>query len=343
MRDAFADELVDIAAADSRVVLLTGDIGFNVFDRFIEAFPDRFFNMGVAEANMMGVAAGLALSGKRPVVYTIIPFLTMRAYEQIRVDVCIQNLPVTIVGVGGGLAYGQLGPTHHATEDIAILRALPNMSILSPCDPKESHLATRAALEHPGPVYVRLGKNGEPPLHRRDYQFKIGVSVEMREGDDITIISTGAVTRIALAAADVLFWQGVRTCVINMHTIKPLDAEAVRRAAQRTRAMLTIEEHNIIGGLGSAVAETLAESAAGVPFKRIGVQDAFADGVGSQEFHLERQGITVEATVRQAMTLLGVSVGRGKSPDATIGPDAVGNPVAGFASSQASNPAYKAS
>ena len=301
MRDAFAAELYDIVAAEPEALLLTADIGFGVFDRLVENFPDQFLNMGVAEANMIGVSAGLAISGKRPFVYTIVPFLTMRTFEQIRVDVCIQNQPVKIVGVGGGLAYGTLGPTHHSLEDIAILRALANMTLIVPCDPLESKKATRAAFEHPGPVYIRLGRNGEPDLYTGDYEFEIGRAVQMREGSEATIVSSGAVTQMALDAADQLAREGISARVLNMHTIKPIDAEAILKAATETMVMVSIEEHSIIGGLGSAVAEVLSEGPTKIPFKRLGIQDTFCYGVGSQSYHLNRHGVTVDA-IRQAIT-----------------------------------------
>lgn len=304
MRDAFAAELHLIAASDPRALLLVSDTGFQVFDRFVDDYPDRFINMGVAEGNMVGAAAGLAIGGKIPVVYAIVPFLTMRAFEQIRNDVCIQNQPVKIVGVGGGLAYGQMGPTHHSIVDMAILRALPNMTVIAPCDPIESRKAFRAAYEHPGPVYVRLGRNGEPTLHIDDYQFVIGKSVQMRPGTDATIISTGAVTKIALDAADSLSKDGIYVRVLNVHTLKPLDTSAILAAAHETRAMVTIEEHNIIGGLGSAVAEVVAESGAALPFKRLGIPDAFSYGVGSQGFLLDRHGITAEAVSKTVSSML---------------------------------------
>lgn len=293
MRDAFCRELNKLAADDPRVLLLTGDIGFQVFDSFREKYPDRFYNMGIAEANMIGVSAGLALSGKMPFAYTIVPFLTMRAFEQIRVDICMQNQPVKIVGVGGGVSYGVLGPTHQAIEDIAILRALPNMVVISPCDPMESQLATCAAFKHPGPVYIRLGKNGEPALHKTAYEFQIGRAVTMREGNDATIIVCGAVTKVALDTAALLEQKGIQTRVINMHTVKPVDKEAILRAAKETRGIVSVEEHSIIGGLGSAVAEVLAESDLKVPFRRVGINDIFSFAVGSQAYHWEKHGISV--------------------------------------------------
>ncbi len=304
MRDAFAAELHELMAADQRILLLAGDIGFKVFDRIVADCTGRFFNMGVAEANMLGVAAGMALSGRHPFVYTIIPFLTMRAFEQIRVDVCIQNLPVTIVGVGGGLAYGALGPTHHSIEDVAILRSLPNMTVLVPCDPLETRLAVRAAMEHAGPVYVRLGKNGEPTLNAGEYDFRIGKAVTMREGTDATVIAAGPVIRLALEAAERLSRDGIQMRVLNMHTIKPIDQEAILQAAAQTRGIVTLEEHSIIGGLGSAVAEVLAEAGTGIPFLRIGIRDTFCYGVGSQEYHFKQQGLTVEAITEAVMKLL---------------------------------------
>jgi transketolase len=304
MRDAFAAEFYNIVASDPKVSILTGDIGFGVFDQLIADYPDRFLNMGVAEANMMGVAAGLALEGQRPFVYTIIPFLTMRTFEQIRNDVCIQNLPVKIVGVGGGLAYGPMGPTHHSIVDISILRSLPNMTVMSPCDPLESKKVTQAAYQHDGPVYVRLGRNREPVLHTSDYDFKIGRAVEMRTGNEATIVSTGAVTKIALDAATVLADRGVSVRVINMHTVKPIDSDIILQAAAETRVMVSVEEHSVIGGLGSAVAEVLSEGGGNIPFKRIGIPDTFCYGVGSQEFQLERHGVSARSVEESVVMLL---------------------------------------
>jgi transketolase len=304
MRDAFCRELNNLAVDNPDLMLLTGDIGFQVFDPFREKYPDRFYNMGVAEANMIGVSAGLALSGKKPFVYTIIPFLTMRPFEQIRNDICMQNQPVKIVGVGGGVSYGVLGPTHHAVIDLAILRTLPNMTVISPCDPMESQLATSAAFYHPGPVYIRLGKNGEPAIHDKEYDFRVGQSVLMREGNDATIISCGYVTKIALDTAEFLKEKEVDVRVINMHTLKPLDKEAVLKAAEETKAVVTVEEHSIIGGLGSAVAEVLAEGKTQIAFKRLGINDAFTYSVGSQAYHLEKHGISVANIGDQIMHLI---------------------------------------
>lgn len=303
MRDAFIAELHELAAQDPNVLLLTCDIGFSVFDRFRESFPGRFVNFGVAEANMIGVSAGMALSGKRPFAYTIIPFLTMRAFEQIRVDLCIQNQPVVLVGVGGGLAYGVLGPTHHALEDIAVMRALPNMTIVTPSDPLEAKKAVRAAHQHDGPTYIRLGKNGEPDLP--DYgEFVPGKAVIVRQGDDATIISSGPILRVAIDAAEALERNGIKCRVINMHTIKPIDKDVISQAAHETGAMIVFEEHSIIGGLGSAVSEVLAECGTALPFKRLGVPDRFCLDVGEQSFQWQKQGLTAENIVASLRSML---------------------------------------
>jgi transketolase len=303
MRDAFIAELHKIAATDDRAMLLSADIGFAVFDRFRDDYPGRFMNLGIAEANMIGVSAGLALSDMRPFAYTIIPFLTMRAFEQIRVDVCMQNLPVVIVGVGGGLSYGVLGPTHHAIEDVAVLRSLPNMTVITPCDPGEAKAATRAAYELGGPVYIRLGKNGEPPLVDSD-GFRIGKATTVREGADVTIVSGGPILKVALGAAEELARDGVSCRVLNMHTVKPIDAEAIGESARGTKAMIVLEEHSIIGGLGSAVSEVLAESGIGRPFRRLGIRDRFCHTVGSQDYHWQEQGFTPAEVAKSARSLL---------------------------------------
>ncbi len=303
MRDAFIAELHRIAGENDDVVLLSGDIGFKVFDDFVASYPGRYINMGIAEANMMGVAAGLALSGKRPVVYTIIPFLTMRAYEQIRVDVAMHSLPVTIVGVGGGLAYDILGPTHHAIEDVAILRALPGMTILVPADPSEARAATRVAYDANGPVYIRLGKNGEPPLSEGESTFRLGKATVLRPGNGVSIVGSGPILGNALEAARILELQGIDCRVVNLHTVKPLDREAIIAAARETAAIVVVEEHNVIGGTGSAVAEILAETGIGMPFRSLGIPDVFTFEVGSRDYLLKMHGLTAQ-DIAEAMKAL---------------------------------------
>ncbi len=284
MRDAFAKKLLELAETDPRIVLLSGDIGNRMFDELKTRFPNRFYNCGVAEANMMGLAAGLALSGLRPVVYTIVPFVTTRCLEQIRVDVCYHKAPVVIVGVGGGLCYAGLGATHHSCEDIAFLRMLPEMTVLCPGDPIEVQLTLAAAIDHAGPVYIRLGKKGEPAVHRNTPSFKIGQGIEIQEGGDMALLSTGNMLATALECAKHLERRDLSCRVVSMPTVKPLDRDTLRDVFQTTRLVVTIEEHSIQGGLGGAVAEWLAD----VPRQRarllrIGTPDEFLHPVCDQD------------------------------------------------------------
>ena len=276
MRNAFASEITELAAQDPRVVLLSGDIGNRLFDDFKERFPQRFLNCGVAEANMIGMAAGMALVGMRPVVYTITPFITTRCLEQIRDDLCYQGLPVVLIGVGGGLSYAELGATHHSCEDIGLLRMLPGMAIVCPGDAVEVRLAIRAALDRGSPVYIRLGKRGEPVVHTQDPDFVIGKGIVVRAGGHVCLLSTGNMLPTALAAAAELDKEGISAQVVSFHTIKPLDEKGVLAAAEKCGAIVTVEEHQIKGGLGGAVAEYLA-TAHPVPMEFIGVRDKFGE------------------------------------------------------------------
>jgi len=305
VRNAYVKALYELAEQDDRVCSLIADIGIFVFDKFKEDFPGRFFNVGIAESNMVGVAAGLALCDKIPFIYTIIPFVTARCLDPIRIDVCYQNLNVKIVGVGSGFTYGILGATHHAIEDIAIMRAMPNMAVISPADPSETARATKAAAEREGPVYIRLSRPGGPVIHHRDYRFEIGKAIVLRNGHDATIISTGEVTSIALEAAESLSKENMDIRVIDMHTIKPIDKAVVLSAAEETKAIVTLEEHSIIGGLGSAVAEVLAEEAPGKAlFGRIGIRDRFCTVAGSQEYLQNINGLSVVSIVNSVNRLL---------------------------------------
>ena len=294
MRNAFADEVTSLAKTDRRLVLLSGDIGNKLFDRFKDVDALRFYNCGVAEANMMGVAAGMALCGLRPVVYTITPFTTTRCFEQIRVDVCYHNAPVIIVGTGSGLSYAELGPTHHSLEDLAILRTLPGMRVLAPCDGMELRLALRAALKQDNPVYIRIGKKGEPPIHSREPAFSIGQAIVVREGSDVALLSAGTLMPEVLKAADRLMSQGISAEVVSFHTIKPLDCAYLAHAAGKFKLLATIEEHGVIGGLGSAVAEWRAAANAPVSHLMFGTPDEFMHEVGSQEYARAKYGLTAE-------------------------------------------------
>ncbi len=299
MRNAFADEVFKIAQEDDRLILLSGDIGNKLFDKFKTLGQSRFFNCGVAEANMMGVAAGMALSGLRPFVYTITPFTTTRCYEQIRVDVCYHNAPVVIVGTGSGLSYADLGPTHHSLEDIAILRALPGMQVFAPCDTTELRLCLRETLSQNSPAYIRIGKKGEPLIHQSAPAFKIGRALVIRPGSDVALLCAGNMMAETIKTADMLSDVGVSAEVTSFHTIKPLDKEYLASLAQRVKLIVTIEEHGCIGGFSSAVAEWRSMAQANIDHLFIGIDDVFMHEVGSQQYAREKFGLTAQNIVNK--------------------------------------------
>jgi transketolase len=296
MRGAFFRALLELAEQDERVNLIVGDLGFGVVEEFARRFPKRFLNAGVAEQNMTGIAAGLALSGKIVFTYSIANFPILRCLEQVRNDVCYHNANVKIVAVGGGLAYGALGATHHATEDLAILRSLPRMTVVAPGDPVETEAATRAVTAHAGPCYLRLGRAGEAKIHKTPIDFVLGKAIELRRGNDVTLISTGGMLGTAMQVVDMLQDLDVQARLLSMHTVKPLDTAAIESAVRETGAVFTLEEHSIIGGLGGAVAEFLAENwEAPVVFKRFGLPSEFSSFIGSQEYIRTRHGLSAEA------------------------------------------------
>tara|TARA_R110002110_G_scaffold405945_1_gene625397 strand:- start:7526 stop:8452 length:927 start_codon:yes stop_codon:yes gene_type:complete len=294
MRNAFADELTKLGDTNPELVMLSGDIGNRLFDKFKAAHPERFYNCGVAEANMIGVAAGMAMSGYRPVAYTITPFVTTRCLEQIRVDVCYHEVPVTIVAVGAGLAYAGLGPTHHACEDISFLRSLPNMSVICPGDAWEVRAALRATMDQDKPVYIRMGKKGEPVVHDGvPADFAIGKAITVRKGEDVALLSTGNMLPEALATADLLASKGISAKVVSFHTVKPLDDACLEEAFSSYKLVATMEEHSLIGGLGAAVAEWLADR--GMPTEkltRFATPDDFFRLSGEQDFAREQLNLT---------------------------------------------------
>lgn len=300
MRNAFAAAITDLAAQDERIVLLSGDIGNRLFDKYRERFPSRFYNCGVAEANMTGMAAGLALSGLRPFTYTITPFATTRVIEQIRVDICYHNVPVVIVGTGSGLSYASLGPTHHSCEDVGILRCFPNLTVLCPADAMEVGPAIEAALTLPGPIYIRLGKKGEPNVHEKPPRLEVGKGLVMREGTDVCLLGMGTMTATALEAAKLLQGHGISARVVSMHTVKPLDDALLRESFDRFKVVAVVEEHSVIGGLGSAVAEWLARRKPGRGvLEAIGTPDAFISEAGSQQWMREQCGLTPQAVAER--------------------------------------------
>ena len=285
MRYAFIKTLAHIAARNPRVMLLTGDLGFTVFEGFRGRFPKQFINVGVAEQNMMGVAAGLALSGKIVVAYSIATFASMRPFEQIRNDIASHNASVVVVGTGAGLSYGHASITHHAIEDIAIMRTIPGMTILCPGDPVEASWATRQAIKLRRPVYLRLGMKGEPSLYTRKPNLTIGSGSILAKGKTVALVATGNIVGNALAATHLLQKNHIHPTVVSMHTIKPFDEKLVRTLAASHRLIVTVEEHNVIGGLGSAVAEVLAQTKnPKAQLLRLGIPDRFVFEKGSQQY-----------------------------------------------------------
>jgi transketolase len=260
------------------IVALTADLATSTkIGRFGKKYPERFINVGIAENSMFGMAAGLALAGLKPVVSTFAAFASLRSAEQVRTDICYQNLNVKIISTHAGISFGQAGSTHHCTEDLAVMRSFANMTVIAPADGLETGNAVAAAMEWPGPVYIRIGRGFEPPVNKtQDYGFAIGKAITMRDGRDVTIIACGVGVLQAMRAAEVLDRQGLSARVINMHTIKPIDREAVIRAVTDTRRIITVEDHNIMGGLGTAVAEVIVESGKACAFRKLGVPDCYS-------------------------------------------------------------------
>ncbi len=304
MRDAFIRTLSALAARDPRVVLITGDLGFGVLTDYAERFPDQFINAGVAEQNMTMLACGMAREGAKAYTYSIANFTTLRCLEQLRNDVCYHEADVTAVSVGGGFSYGQLGMSHFATEDLAILRALPNMAVVAPSDPWSAAVLTQALHERGGPAYLRLDK-GAAGLPEAPEAIAFGRIRAVREGGDVVIFSTGAILGEALKAAETLQGEGVSVAVADVHTLKPFDAEGVAALSRKARVVITLEEHTIVGGLGAAVAEACME--AGVhpkAFRRMGLKDCFPTVVGDQAFLRAFYGLDAPAVARTAREAL---------------------------------------
>lgn len=306
MRNTCLDMVYELARADDRIVFIGSDLGVGVLDDFKRELPDRFFMEGVSEAHVIGMATGMALEGKIPYVNTIATFLTRRCFEQIVLDMCLHNVNVRLIGNGGGFVYAPLGPTHLATDDLAILRAVPNMTIVAPADADEMKRLMPLTVDYPGSIYIRLGKGYDPIVSTDDVPFEIGKAIRMREGKDVLLVTTGVGLQVSLAAADELGDQGIDATVLHVHTVKPLDEQAILMAAPNVRVVLTVEEHTVVGGLGSAVAEVLMESDCSVwkPFRRVGIPDTFADQYGSQDSLMARYGISAARVSQSAVDLL---------------------------------------
>ena len=307
MRDAFIARLELLATADKRVILVTGDLGFGVFDRFIRAYPQQYLNAGVAEQNMTGVAAGMAMEGKIVFTYSIANFPTLRCLEQIRNDAAYHDANVKVVAIGGGFSYGALGMSHHATEDLSILRAI-GIPVVAPGCLWEAEEAVSALCYTEGTCYLRLDKTAANSTARPGEKFVLGRARRVRDGNDLTLISTGGILKILLDAAERLAERGVSCRILSMHTVNPLDREAVVAAARETGGIITVEEHTVLGGLGGAVAEACLD--AGVTpavFRRIALERGAPYLVGSQEYLRGRYGMDAEAIIETVRNALGVS------------------------------------
>lgn len=302
-RDAFSQTLESLAAEDPRIVAVVNDsVGSTKLKNFSKRFPGRFVNVGIAEQNMVGISAGLANGGKIPFVCAASCFLTARAMEQIKVDVAYSNHDVRLCGMSSGVAYGELGPTHHSIEDLAWTRVIPNLAVVVPADPLETREAVKYSAAHRGPMFIRLSRIGVPSVHPDDYTFQLGKAVRLREGTDVTLIANGIMVSRALEAAELLAKQGVSARVLNMSTVKPLDIAAVEEAARSTRGIVTVEEHSVYGGLGGAVAEVVAQSHP-TRMRILGFPGVFAP-TGSAHWLLDHFGLNAAGIHAAARELL---------------------------------------
>jgi len=296
MRDAFVTALTEIARVDRNVILLTGDLGFGVLTEFAREFPEQYLNAGVAEQNMTGLATGMALEGKTVFTYSICNFPTLRCLEQIRNDVCYHNSNVKIVSIGGGFSYGPLGMSHHATEDLAIMRVIPNLTVVAPGDTVETMLATRAIYEYKGPCFLRLGRGGEQKIHDHFPEFVLGKAINVVSNGDVSILSIGGILSNVMNAHEILKRRGIGTSIYSFHTLKPIDCKLIEHLARESRLIVTVEEHSISGGLGGAVAEILAEIPEGkATILRIGTDGNFCCEVGNQEYLRGLYGLDPES------------------------------------------------
>lgn len=304
MRNTFAKTLLKHARNDPRIVLMTADLGFKVFDEFRKELPRQFVNVGVAEQNLISIAAGLSMMGKKVYCYSMVTFLVMRAFEQIRVDICNHNLDVTLVGVGGGLSYGMEGMTHHGFEDISIMRSLPSMTVTVPGDPVECAGIIDESVNYKSPLFIRLGKNNDPIVHQNGQGVKIGKVITMFNGSDVAILAAGSTLPIGIEVVKGLKKIGINAMLASVHTIKPLDAPLIDSLARRYKAIFTVEEHSIIGGLGSQVAESLFEKGYNGKFKRFGLPDGYLAEIGDYDHLIKKCGLNKENVIEAVASIL---------------------------------------
>ena len=285
MRKTFVDTLTELSRKDDKVMCVIGDTGFSVFEEYEREFKDRFVNVGIAEQNFVSFGAGLAAMGMKPFIYNVASFMCYRAFEQIELDVCYQENPVVLVGVGGGHAYGVAGPTHHAYWDVAMMAQLPNMTVLCPADPVEMRACVKAAYELQKPVYIRIGRSVDPVIHKGPVDFQIGKGIRMTDGGDAVLLAAGTVVKDALKAADLLLEKGIHTAVYSMPTIKPFDSVLIQQLARQHAVIYTMEEHSVRGGLADAVRVSLADAGKErVKVHAFGFPDTFAPVTGSREY-----------------------------------------------------------
>lgn len=286
MRSTFVNTLAELARKNEKVICVIGDTGFSVFEEFEKEFKERFINVGIAEQNFVSVGAGLAAMGMKPYIYNVVSFMTLRSMEEIVLDVCYQENPVVLVGVGGGHAYGPAGPTHHAYFDIAMMRMLPNMTVVCPADPIEMKAVMEASETFDGPMYIRIGRSVDPIVHQVPIKFQLGKGICMKDGTDGILFATGTMVKDAVCACDLLKDMGIDMALCSMHTIKPIDAALIQNCIERYPAIFTLEEHSMNGGLGTAVGDVILESGKknSIIFQKFGFPDTFAPVTGSREY-----------------------------------------------------------
>lgn len=310
MRNHFAKKITEWAAQDEKIVLLSGDIGNRLFDKFKECCPGRFYNCGVAEANMIGMAAGLAMQGFRPVCYTIAPFLTYRAMEQIRVDLGYHHLPVVLVGTGGGLAYASLGGTHHSCEELGMLRLIPGLTVAAPGDAMELEAVLGHCLKGDRPAYIRIGKKGEPVVHAKPPPMKPGKPILLSQGKDVALVSCGTVLPEAIQAAELLLKEGISASVYSQPYLKPFVSEEWNKIFRKHRRVVSIEEHSRLGGLGGSLAEWRSGHEQGAPLLRLGVKDEFLHRTMDQKEARQESGVDAAGISRAVRKLFSGGVRR---------------------------------
>lgn len=304
MRSSFFKSLTEIAEKRDNIIILTGDLGFKLFDDFKSRFPERFYDVGVAEANMIGIAAGLSLCGKNVYCYSIVPFLLMRTFEHIRIDIAYNKLNVKLVGVGGGFTYGLEGITHFGLEDFALMRMLPNMAVTAPADPVEASALAKASVDYEGPLYIRLGREKEYPLHDGPIELSIGHPTVLSKGKDIAILAIGSMVYTAKQVEAKLREKGLSVSLINMHTLKPLNGEFLKQIISAHEILFTLEEHYISGGLGSVILEYLNESGFKGKLIRIGIPEKIQKYIGSPDYLRSKYGLTPENICKRIITAL---------------------------------------